>query len=82
MKTDRIREITKSLPVLIFALVWGAGKNNERMPELLLERGADVNAKDDAGWSALTRAARLGFNDVVKLLLDNGADAKTKDPKG
>jgi ankyrin repeat protein len=47
----------------------------------LIEAGADVNAKDRQGKTALVVASEKGHLDSVKILLDNGADvnAKTKD---
>jgi ankyrin repeat domain-containing protein 50 len=36
--------------------------------KLLLNRGADVQAKDDTGWTALRRATFQGNMAVVKLL--------------
>jgi hypothetical protein len=42
--------------------------------KLLLERGAEVNAKDSSGSTALVGAACSGQTNVVGLLLDNGAD--------
>ena len=36
--------------------------------KLLLEKGANVNAKTPSGWTALTWAAWNGSSDVVKLL--------------
>jgi ankyrin repeat protein len=40
----------------------------------LLEAGANVNAMDEAGFTALMYAAQKGRSCVVKILLDNGAD--------
>lgn len=40
---------------------------------VLLDKGADVNAEDMTGWTALHAAARNGYPEVVRLLLDRGA---------
>ena len=44
-----------------------------------LDAGADVNAGDEDGWTALHRAASNGHTHVVKLLVLRGAnvDART-----
>lgn len=49
---------------------------------LLLDHGADVNAKTDIGQTALFGAATNGWNDMVKLLVDHGADLKAEDDRG
>ncbi|RPI79426.1 MAG: ankyrin repeat domain-containing protein [Desulfobacteraceae bacterium] len=36
----------------------------------LLEKGADVNAKDNQGMTALTLAAANGDTEIVKMLLE------------
>ena len=50
---------------------------------LLLDRGADLNARSGFGWTTLHRAAWHNKNPaVVALLLDRGADAKLRDRGG
>jgi ankyrin repeat protein len=50
--------------------------------QLLLQAGADINAKDSRGLSPLHEAARWGWNDVVQFLVENGADLTAKDSRG
>ena len=50
--------------------------------ELLLAKGADVNAKDTSGSTPLSMAAYAGNKDVAELLLAKGADINAKDKNG
>ncbi len=54
----------------------GGGKAD--IVELLIEAGADVNAKGKTG-SAVMVASNKGNNDIVKLLLEAGADVTEKE---
>jgi ankyrin repeat protein len=49
---------------------------------LLLEYGADVNAREDFGQTAIFGAATNGWNSVVQLLVDHGADLSIEDSNG
>ncbi|ORY80553.1 ankyrin, partial [Neocallimastix californiae] len=48
----------------------------ERIVMLLIRSGANVNAKDKQGRTALMEAARNGCETIVPLLINNGADVK------
>ena len=48
----------------------------------LLENGADVNAIDDSGETALMKAAKMGDAMTINILLNNGADINSKDLSG
>ena len=50
--------------------------------KMLLEKGADVNAKNTKGWTALMIASLRGQTEVVKNLLEKGADVNAKDEDG
>ena len=49
---------------------------------LLIERGADVNAAQTAGYRPLHQAAVAGREDLVRMLLDAGADKTTRCDRG
>ena len=55
-------------------LILAAAKGHQEMVELLLDRGAQVNATDYTGWTPLHAAIYGGHAEVVQLLLDHGAD--------
>lgn len=45
----------------------------------LIKNGADVNAKDAAGWTPLHDVAGFSGNiDIVRLLIENGADVNAE----
>jgi ankyrin repeat protein len=54
-------------------LLWAAEEGHEAVVKLLLEKGAELEAKDSSGWTALIWAAEKGHEAVVKLLLKKGA---------
>jgi len=55
-----------------------AARTNVGVVKLLLDKGADVNAQDSAGETALWYAASKGHTDIVRLLLDRGAGVNVK----
>jgi len=63
-------------------LISAAEEGNVQLVKEFLAKGADVNAKDNQGYTALMWAAYNGHVDVIKELLLNGADAGAKDYKG
>jgi len=50
--------------------------------EMLLEKGAYVNAKTNEGITALNRASEKGHTETVARLLEKGADVNAKDSDG
>jgi hypothetical protein len=53
------------------------------MAELLVKKGgADLEAKNDSGYTPLHRAVRSGHKDTAQLLLDSGANVDATDKKG
>lgn len=55
-----------------------ADRGDVNIAEILIAHGADVNAKDSGGNTALHAAAWAGRDEVIKLLLSKGAEV---DPK-
>ena len=50
--------------------------------KVLLDKGADVNAKNNDGWTALMCASEKGYAKIVSMLLKNGADVNAKNNGG
>ncbi len=53
-------------------------KRNTDLVKTLIEKQADINARDSDSLTALMWAALYNRADIVKLLLENGADSKLK----
>ena len=67
-----------------FAMDWtsklqaASNEGEEAIVKLLLENGADVNAKGGVFWIALHAASQRGEEAIVKLLLENGAEVNAE----
>ena len=48
---------------------------------MLLDCGANIDAQDHMGCTALHVAAQAGHPEIVKLLLETGADSAVRDIK-
>jgi ankyrin repeat protein len=55
-------------------LKYASSEGHKDVYKLLLDHGADVNAKFEFGGTALQYATEKGHKDVCELLLDHGAD--------
>lgn len=59
-----------------------AERPNPEVIKLLVERGADVNAADNSGWTALHFAGQDQKAEVVRALLGAGAEVDPRDEDG
>lgn len=83
---ERVEKLMSEKPLLIHArtlfenatgLQLAARTGNNKMVALLIEAGADVNAKDSSGIAPLDEAAFNGNVIVADSLLNAGADVNT-----
>lgn len=56
--------------------------NAEAAVRVLIEAGADVNATNEADFTALHAATFRGWNEVVQYLVDHGANINARDYRG
>lgn len=64
------------------AIIEAASDGDINRVAKLISSGANVNARDRWGWSALSMCGYGGFPDIAKLLLENGADIDNIDVDG
>lgn len=69
-------------PMKVMPLHSAAAGRNLAIVRALLEHGAPVNAKQQAGWTALHTAAQHGDQPMVELLLKHGANPTAKNDDG
>ncbi|KAI0023788.1 ankyrin repeat-containing protein [Xylariomycetidae sp. FL0641] len=60
------------------ALAAAAEFGHKEMVELLLDKGADIGARDESHETALHRATDNGYKEIIGLLLDRGADVNAQ----
>ncbi len=69
----RSRNAAQNMPLHAAA----AGRNKEAV-RALLEHGAEVNARQEGGWTALHAASQNGDVEMARLLIAGGADVQTR----
>jgi len=75
--TARTKEVAR-LSELEAALLDAAAKGDTERVKNLLDKGVNVNVKDQQGSNPLAHAAWFGHTDTAKLLIERGADVNAK----
>lgn len=57
-------------------------EGNIELAKILIDRGADINARDADGGTALIEACKKGNIELAKILIDNGANVNARDMYG
>lgn len=80
-KRTRVKKLAKQKSqgsTVLTGLRVAAQEGHSGRLQTMLDRGADVNAKDPAGYTALEIAAFQDFSQIVQILLEAGADANLR----
>ena len=64
------------------ALIAASEGGDTEMARLLIDKGADVNARDSSKYTALIRAAEKGRAETAEMLIDKGANINDADKFG
>lgn len=73
MPINKIKKVT--LDDLLLITVQAAKSNNDaKVVQALLALGANVNASDNGGFTALMKSASAGHQEIVRLLLAYNAN--------
>lgn len=59
-------------------LCFAAEEGNEDVVRILLDNGADVNARGGNPGNALCAASKTGQDEIIRILLENGAEINTR----
>ena len=60
------------------AMMWATGRGYKEVIKFLLDKGADVNEKDNYSVRALDVAASGGHTEIARILLDKGRGRECK----
>lgn len=63
-------------------LHWASLDGNVAVAKLLIDRGANVNARSASAYTPLHNAARGGHREIIKLLLSKGASIDARSRSG
>lgn len=73
---------SQSGKTLLHLAAWGEGKGHDECVKALIERGADLNVRDDEGWAPIHMAAGIGSVNVVRMLIMHNANVDVPTFKG
>ena len=80
-RTEAMEVLERSVGVDATGAVLGVAESHTDTAQVLLKAGADVDAKNVLGETALHRAASNGHTETVEILLKAGADVNVEDDK-
>ncbi|CAI7653375.1 unnamed protein product [Penicillium crustosum] len=61
-----------------YPVMWASLNGHDKIVQMLLERGADVNAQGGEYGNALQAACLRGYDKIVQMLLERGADVSAQ----
>jgi serine/threonine-protein phosphatase 6 regulatory ankyrin repeat subunit B len=62
--------------------MWALENGYKELAQLLIDKGANIDARNRTGWTALIWASVNGYKEMVELLIKNGANLNIKNIDG
>lgn len=71
MVTSRTRQKVEKVLILQSPLHFAADNNCKELTEILISDNADINAKNEDGWTSLHVASKKHHKEITEILISN-----------
>ena len=63
-------------------MIWASKYGHTEIVKFLIEKGADIEDKNNNGYTPLIWTSSYGYTEIIKFLVEKGADIEAKNNNG